>query len=390
MLFIHRQYARSARQLAIPPAYVVKPPAPRGARDRPGPGLNRAVVQAVNVGRSIATDVSRRSTSPTTPRRGRDARALGAPGAGRAAGDRRVAVPGARGPADGLPRRPRPRVAAGQAGADHVRRPARVRGASSWWERILYNQSAKRLRTVLLGRPHTVVVDVPYRREEPAVQGSRRPTTPRRRRERPHAPGRPCRSRTCTGTGAAGDCAEAPGGIVTPRDDRSRPDPTAPGVVPSAEAPRPWPTRRHRSSGAPSWRSPAARPTGRSWPSRQLAKAGQAELVGVHVVEIDWTLPLDADVAGRSRTPSASSTSPRPPPRPATTGSRPCCSRRATSGRRSSTRPASGTPTCVIAGLPFRRRFGGDFAIGRTIPYILKNAPCAVWVVREAMPEEQA
>ena len=31
-----------------------------------------------------------------------------------------------------------------------------------------------------------------------------------------------------------------------------------------------------------------------------LAHKGQAELVGIHVVEIDWTLPLDADVAGRS------------------------------------------------------------------------------------------
>ena len=44
----------------------------------------------------------------------------------------------------------------------------------------------------------------------------------------------------------------------------------------------------------------------------------------------------------------------------------------------------------IICGLPFRRRFGGDFTVGRTIPYILKNAPCAVWVIREAMPEEQA
>jgi len=35
------------------------------------------------------------------------------------------------------------------------------------------------------------------------------------------------------------------------------------------------------------------------------------------------------------------------------------------------------------------RRFGGEFTVGRTIPYILKNAPCAVWIVREAMPEEQ-
>ncbi len=29
-----------------------------------------------------------------------------------------------------------------------------------------------------------------------------------------------------------------------------------------------------------------------------VARAGRAEIVGVHVVEIDWTLPLDADVAG--------------------------------------------------------------------------------------------
>ena len=38
--------------------------------------------------------------------------------------------------------------------------------ARSWWERLLYNQSAKRLRAALIGRPHTVVVSVPYRREE--------------------------------------------------------------------------------------------------------------------------------------------------------------------------------------------------------------------------------
>jgi hypothetical protein len=37
--------------------------------------------------------------------------------------------------------------------------------ARRWWERALYNQSVKRLRSSLLGRPHTVVVNVPYRRE---------------------------------------------------------------------------------------------------------------------------------------------------------------------------------------------------------------------------------
>ena len=34
-----------------------------------------------------------------------------------------------------------------------------------WWERALYNQTAKRLKAAILGREHTVVADVPYRRE---------------------------------------------------------------------------------------------------------------------------------------------------------------------------------------------------------------------------------
>ncbi|MDQ2965979.1 MAG: universal stress protein, partial [Chloroflexota bacterium] len=32
----------------------------------------------------------------------------------------------------------------------------------------------------------------------------------------------------------------------------------------------------------------------------ELARLSKAEIIAVHVVEIDWTLPLDADVAGAS------------------------------------------------------------------------------------------
>ncbi len=35
-----------------------------------------------------------------------------------------------------------------------------------WWDRFLYNQAARRLRAVLVGREHTVILDVPYRREQ--------------------------------------------------------------------------------------------------------------------------------------------------------------------------------------------------------------------------------
>jgi len=41
--------------------------------------------------------------------------------------------------------------------------------ARHWWERPLYNQSTKGLRTALIGRPHTVVVDVPYQPRRPGA-----------------------------------------------------------------------------------------------------------------------------------------------------------------------------------------------------------------------------
>jgi hypothetical protein len=37
--------------------------------------------------------------------------------------------------------------------------------ARRWWDRLLYNQAAKRLKRALVGREHTVIADVPYRRE---------------------------------------------------------------------------------------------------------------------------------------------------------------------------------------------------------------------------------
>src|SRR5438309_1683014 len=36
----------------------------------------------------------------------------------------------------------------------------------------------------------------------------------------------------------------------------------------------------------------------------------------------------------------------------------------------------------ILLGMPYRRKFG-EFDLGRTIPYVLKNAPCEVWLCRE-------
>ena len=42
--------------------------------------------------------------------------------------------------------------------------------ADHWWEQLLYNQTSKRLRRALLGRPDTVIAAVPYRREKEEPQ----------------------------------------------------------------------------------------------------------------------------------------------------------------------------------------------------------------------------
>ena len=35
----------------------------------------------------------------------------------------------------------------------------------------------------------------------------------------------------------------------------------------------------------------------------------------------------------------------------------------------------------IVMGIPYKKRFG-EFNIGKVAPYVLKNAPCRVWMVR--------
>src|SRR3954453_2887074 len=56
MLFIYRQYARSSDELMVRPDQIIGPPHRHERVIVPVPGLNRAVVQAVNFGRAISDD----------------------------------------------------------------------------------------------------------------------------------------------------------------------------------------------------------------------------------------------------------------------------------------------------------------------------------------------
>jgi len=112
------------------------------------------------------------------------------------------------------------------------------------------------------------------------------------------------------------------------------------------------------------------------------------ELIAVHVVEIDWTLPLDVDIAGRSEEVQQVLDIAEAIAEGYKLRLEPVLLQARDVGAAIVDEATERGADLLVVGLPYRKRFGGEFAIGRTIPYILQNAPCAVWVVREPMTEE--
>ena len=164
MLFIHRQYEASAASLEVRDDIVIPPPRREERVIVPVPGISRAVIQAVNVGRSIAPDVRAVliSDEPEEAVKLRERWERQIPD---------VPLVIVESPYRALVG---PMLAyldvLTQTWPDDKEEPITFvvipeYVARSWWERILYNQSANWLRAALIGRPHTVVVNVPYRPE---------------------------------------------------------------------------------------------------------------------------------------------------------------------------------------------------------------------------------
>ncbi|MEW5992264.1 MAG: APC family permease [Chloroflexota bacterium] len=164
MSFIHYQYRSSATKLAVKEDGVLPVPHREERVIVPIPSINRAVVHAVNVGRSIAPDVravlvsddpeEAASVRHRWERQMPDLPLVVVESPYRALVGPLIAY------LDVLDAAWPPEK---EAPITFVVIPEYV--ARSWWERLLYNQSAKRLRIALLGRPQTVVVAVPYRRD---------------------------------------------------------------------------------------------------------------------------------------------------------------------------------------------------------------------------------
>ncbi|HEV7811146.1 MAG TPA: APC family permease [Candidatus Limnocylindrales bacterium] len=163
MSFIHRQYDAQQKELEVREDYVVGMPHREQRVVIPVNGINRAVVQAVTFGRTLATDV-RAVFITEDPDLGDETRRRWerqVPGVPLVIVESpyRALVGPLTAYLDVLdrgwpPEKPAP--------VTIVVLPEYV--ARHWWDRLLYNQSAKRLKSALLGREHTVIADVPYRR----------------------------------------------------------------------------------------------------------------------------------------------------------------------------------------------------------------------------------
>ncbi len=163
MLFIRRQYDAQAAELHVRDDLVIEGPRREERVVVPVNGINRAVVQAVVFGKSIGDDIRAVfvTEDPEEGERLRERWERQLPG---------VPLVIVQSPYRALtgpfltyldvldqawpPDRPAP--------VTIVVLPEYV--ARHWWDRLLYNQTARRLKTALTGREHTVVADIPYRR----------------------------------------------------------------------------------------------------------------------------------------------------------------------------------------------------------------------------------
>jgi nucleotide-binding universal stress UspA family protein len=115
----------------------------------------------------------------------------------------------------------------------------------------------------------------------------------------------------------------------------------------------------------------------------ELARGRSVELIALHIVEVDWSHDLEEDIASDNVVAStvldlAEHISEKlgVPLRTELLQARDV-------GAALVDEAAEVEADLIVVGLPYRKKFGGDFAIGRTVPYVLQNAACQVIVVRE-------
>ena len=163
MLFIRREYNAQERELHVREDFVMEGPHREQRVVIPVNGLNRSVFQAINFGRTMSRDVRAVFVTEDTEagddlRERWERQVPGVPLVIVESPYRAVISP-VIAYLDVLDQAWPPDK---EAPITIVVLPEYV--ARHWWDRFLFNQTSRRLKAALLGREHTVIADVPYRR----------------------------------------------------------------------------------------------------------------------------------------------------------------------------------------------------------------------------------
>jgi nucleotide-binding universal stress UspA family protein len=121
----------------------------------------------------------------------------------------------------------------------------------------------------------------------------------------------------------------------------------------------------------------------------KLARADQSQLVAIYVLEVDWRHDLDDDLEEQREEASRAldlaegmAEKEKVPLESQLLQARDV-------GAALVDEAVALDADAIVLGLPYRVRFGGDFALSQTVLYVFKNAPCRVFVVREPVARSE-
>jgi len=118
----------------------------------------------------------------------------------------------------------------------------------------------------------------------------------------------------------------------------------------------------------------------------QSAKRNKAKVYAIHVIEVRRTLPLDADLVEERRAADSILDEAERVAADAGLELETEILQARDVGTAVVEEAVEAGVDLVMLGIPFRKKFG-DLDLGKTVPFVLKNAPCDVLVYRERMPD---
>lgn len=121
----------------------------------------------------------------------------------------------------------------------------------------------------------------------------------------------------------------------------------------------------------------------------KLARADKTELLAIYVVEVDWRHDLEEDLGDQRENASRVLDLAEGMAEKENVALDAQLLQARDVGAALIDEAVALEADAIVLGLPYRMRFGGDFAMGNTIPYVLKSAPCSVFVIREPVAQSE-